>query len=214
MVAVAIAGAGVLGAAGSVIGGSEAASGASDAAKAQLQMYNQTRSDLLPYNTAGQQAISNLSNLMGQGGPTASANMLAGLQNYPGYQFALNQGQTALDRSAAARGQLLSGGQLKDLTGYGQGMGSQLFNQYFNQNLSLGQLGESAASQTGNAGTAAAANAGQADIAAGNALGSTIGGASNSLFGNGGVFQSALNAYQVSNPSLAGQSTGAEFGWT
>ena len=48
-------------------------------------------------------------------------------QQDPGYAFRLKEGQKALERSAAARGGLISGGALKAATGYGQEMGSQEF---------------------------------------------------------------------------------------
>jgi hypothetical protein len=43
----------------------------------------------------------------------------------PGYAFRLSEGQKALERSAAARGGLISGGALKAASRYGQDMGSQ-----------------------------------------------------------------------------------------
>lgn len=43
----------------------------------------------------------------------------------PGFNFALDQGVQARDRSAAARGQLGSGNQLKELTAFGQGLANQ-----------------------------------------------------------------------------------------
>ena len=45
---------------------------------------------------------------------------LAELQATPGYQFQLQQGQQALGQSAAARGGLLSGAQMKAAQGFGQ----------------------------------------------------------------------------------------------
>lgn len=44
------------------------------------------------------------------------------------YKFAFNQGQQALERSAAARGMLNSGNVLAELTRYGQGAASQQYN--------------------------------------------------------------------------------------
>lgn len=43
-------------------------------------------------------------------------------RNTPGYQFQLEEGIKALDKSAAAKGTLLGGGQLKGLQRYGQGL--------------------------------------------------------------------------------------------
>lgn len=204
----------VIGAGGSLLAGSEQASGSTAAAatsaaatnqatQAQLQMYNQTRSDLSPFVQTGQSwlpalqgflssqgpvnsTLSQLSGLYGSSGPIASllglgpqgaAGMQSQLQQYPGYQFAIDQGQQSLDRSAASRGLLLSGGQIKDSQAYGQGMASQLYGTYLNQLTGYGSglgglaaqygtygneiaglvnTGENAAAQTGNAGSAAA----------------------------------------------------------
>ena len=54
-------------------------------------------------------------------------------QQDPGYAFRLKEGQKALERSAAARGGLISGGALKAATGYGQEMGSQEYQNAYNR---------------------------------------------------------------------------------
>lgn len=71
-------------------------------------------------------------------------NQLQGLLNDPskiqqtaGYQFAVDQGNQAINRSAAAKGQLNSGGVLAELQKYGQGMASQ---EYGNQTNRLADL--------------------------------------------------------------------------
>lgn len=51
----------------------------------------------------------------------------------PGYQFRLSEGQKALERSGAAKGMSLSGGQLKALTNYNQGAASQEYGQAYNR---------------------------------------------------------------------------------
>jgi hypothetical protein len=91
----------------------------------------------------------------------------------PGYAFRLAEGQKTLERNAAARGGLISGGALKAATRYGQDMGSQeyqsAFNRYqtnrANQLAPLGSLltsGQAAASNqsaaAGNYGTQAGGN--------------------------------------------------------
>lgn len=87
--------------------------------------------------------------------------------NSPDYQFALSQGTLALDRSAAARGQLLGGGQLKDLTSFGQGLGAQQYGNYFNRLMSIANIGQNAA-----AGSASAAqNFGNSGAASLNQIG-------------------------------------------
>jgi hypothetical protein len=105
---------------------------------------------------------------------------MADYQADPGYAFRLSEGQQALDRSAAARGGLISGGALKAATRYGQDMGSQeyqnAFNRYqtnrSNQLQPLGNLmasGQSAASNQGTAAGNYGTNAGQMYMASGQA---------------------------------------------
>jgi hypothetical protein len=55
--------------------------------------------------------------------------------NEPGYQFRLNSGTNALDRSAAARGVLRTGNTLKDIIEYGQNFGQQEYNNMFERAL-------------------------------------------------------------------------------
>lgn len=204
MVAAAVIGAGVIGATGSVIAGGEQAGAAKDAAATQLQMYQQTRADLSPFVQGGTSAFQNLQNFyapQGQIGtllgmnPGGSAAQLQALRNTPGYQFAVDQGGQALDRSAASRGLLLSGGQLKDVTSYGQGMADQLFGTTLSQLQSYGtalsgmsSLGENAAAQTGNAGATAANAAGQFQQNAGTANASATAGITNQI---GGLLQNS-----------------------
>lgn len=53
----------------------------------------------------------------------------------PGYQFRLQEGMKALERSAAARGGVLSGATAKDITNYAQGMASQEYGNAYNRAL-------------------------------------------------------------------------------
>lgn len=59
------------------------------------------------------------------------------IESQPGYQFAYNQGLDAVNRTAAAKGQLGSGNRLYDLTKYGQGLAST---QYQNTLSGLGNF--------------------------------------------------------------------------
>lgn len=115
----------------------------------------------------------------------------------PGYWFRLQQGQQALQNSAAAGSGALSGAALKDLLGYNQDMASTEYNNSFNRYqtqqgnifqrlFSLAGLGENAAATTGAQGTAAAGNAGANISNAGTATGSGIVGGANSIT-NGGT---------------------------
>jgi hypothetical protein len=91
----------------------------------------------------------------------------------PGYAFRLKEGQQALDRQAAARGGLISGGALKAAERYGQDMGSQeymnAFNRYqteraarLNPLQSLAGYGQTTANTLGAAGQNMANNVGNA----------------------------------------------------
>ena len=94
-----------------------------------------------PFLSAGQGAVTNLSQLLGPGGPLTqgytnfSAPTDVTMQNDPGYQFRINQGLQALQNSAAARGGLLSTGTAKNLIDYSQGAASQEYGNVFNRAL-------------------------------------------------------------------------------
>lgn len=110
----------------------------------------------------------------------------------PGYAFRLKEGMRALERSAAARGGLLSGATLRGVQGYGQEMASQEFTNAFNRYQaeraarlnplqSLVGAGQSTAAnvagQAGQFGQAMGANI----VGAGNARASGYMGAANAL---------------------------------
>jgi hypothetical protein len=86
-----------------------------------------------------------------------------GFYESPGYQFRLDQGVQAMDRSAAARGLLLSGAQNKALTRFGQGIGSEEFGNHVNRLSSIAGLGQVANQSV-------AGSAGQYGVNAGNAI--------------------------------------------
>lgn len=167
----------------SLIGASTARSAASqqsDAARQAGELSNaqflQTREDQRPFREAGIRALPQLE---------AQQNMMPGaftgqvnLGQDPGYAFRLSEGQKALDRSAAARGGLISGGALKAAQRFGQDLGSQEYQNAYNRALTgynanvareatgynrlaaLAGIGQTATSQIGAAGAANAANMG------------------------------------------------------
>ncbi len=127
----------------------------------------------------------------------------------PGYAFRLSEGQKALDRQAAARGGLISGGALKAAERYGQDMGSQEYANAFTRYQtnranqlqplqSLAGVGQTAANTlsnaAGNYGTnmsnlaiQSGATQGAAALAGGNIRASqygTAGSALNTLYNN------------------------------
>lgn len=62
----------------------------------------------------------------------------------PGYQFALQQGQQALERSGAARGVTNTGGTLKNILDYGQQAGAQQYGNVYNRAASTFGMNEAA----------------------------------------------------------------------
>jgi hypothetical protein len=143
--AAAIGGSALIGGITSMLGSSKAASAAKDAANQAQQRYIQTRSDLQPYNTAGQAALPTMNALAMDrtgGGPDyvsrADAMMpgqmtQAELEATPGYKFTLDQGIKAATGSAAARGLgVSSGGALKAITGYATGLANSTYKDQFN----------------------------------------------------------------------------------
>lgn len=148
----------------------EAADAQSDAGRRAGQLsqrqFEQTRSDLQPYRVIGDQALGRISRTLGLGGGTPD---MSEFQADPGYQFRLSEGNQALDRSAAGRGMLLSGAQLKSLNRYNQGMASQEFGNWYNRLSGLAGMGQNAAVQTGNFGAQNANNQGNYLMSAGNA---------------------------------------------
>jgi hypothetical protein len=123
-----------------------AATGATDAAgKAATEMndasrrgqdiltnvYGETKENIAPYLEAGTGAIKTLADLMAEGGELRQKfdpNSVK-VENDPGYAFRLQQGNQALARSAAAKGNSLGGGAAKALARYSQDYAS---NEYSN----------------------------------------------------------------------------------
>jgi hypothetical protein len=165
-----------------------------------------------PFRQAGLTGQNRLLELLGLGGnPNAPGYgkyskdfSMSDFQEDPGYQFRLSQGTKALERSAAARGGLISGNTGGALQNYGQGLASQeygnAFNRYqtnrANQLQPLGSLlasGQSAAANQGSAAGQYGVNAGNAYMAAGNAIGAGQLGSANSLASG---IQTGISSYQ------------------
>lgn len=143
-------------------------------------------------------------------------------QQDPGYAFRLSEGQKALERNAAARGGLISGGALKAAQRYGQEMGSQeymnAFNRYqaeraarLNPLQSLTGMSQTTANTLGAAGQNLASNVGEAYQGAANARASGYVGGANAI--TGGLNQ-YLNYSQGQNMVNALRGGGSPTGYT
>lgn len=180
-----------------------AANRASEQANAlQQQQYEQTRSDLSPYLQQGQNALAGINRL--------NAGDYSGFQNSPDYLFALQQGQQGVERSAAARGGLYSGGNLADLTSFGQGQASQQLGAYRNSLMSLANMGASSGSALAGVGAnyagAVGNNLGNAANATGSAALSQGNNLSQALTGLAGLGNNYLQQRQSAfNPGATNQ---------
>jgi hypothetical protein len=93
-----------------------------------MGMYQQAREDVKPWMEAGTKALGQM-----QDADYMKDFSMADFQADPGYAFRMQEGQKALERSAAARGGLNSGGTMKALTRYGQDMGTQEYGNAYNR---------------------------------------------------------------------------------
>jgi hypothetical protein len=202
MVATAIVGSAVVGAGASVAGASMQAGATKKASDVQERMFQQTREDLLPYNTAGQDATKQLSNRLAELTSPIVMDQET-LEKTPGYQFNLTQGLKSTQNSAAARGLGSSGAAFKGAASYATGLADSTYqNQFNNANtnqtnaynrlMGLATLGEGAAAQTGAYATQTGQSIGNNTIQGGNAQAAGLTGAANSL--NNGV-----NSYMQMN---------------
>jgi len=227
----------IIPAAASLIGGSMQSSAAKSAAAStaaatneatqlQREMFQQQQQNQAPWLAAGQTALNALV-------PMATNYQKFGMDQFqqdPGYAFRLSEGQKALDRSAAARGGLISGGALKAAGRYGQEMGSQEYQNAFNryqternamlnplQSLAgigqtatnqLGAAGQNYASNVGNALINQGANAGNAAMAGASAYGSALSGIGAAYGRNPVSFSSLYGGGSPSNADLEKQMYG------
>jgi hypothetical protein len=166
---------------------------AADAATAeQARQYDQTRADQQPWMQAGQQALGQMQSL--------NSGDFSSFKQSPDYQFAFDQGLQGLDRSAASRGSLYSGGQSADLMKFGQGLASQNYNQYYNRLAGLSGAGQTTATGLGQLGQQYANNVGQIGLHQANNMASSYqqqANANSQAAGAvGGAFNKAWNGSQ------------------
>jgi hypothetical protein len=204
---------------GSSLFGSRAASKAADtqaaaadrAAELQKEQFERQVELQAPFREAGVRALPEL-----EAASRYTPFGMGQFQQDPGYTFRLAEGQKALDRQAAARGGLISGGALKAAQRYGQEMGSQeytnAFNRYqiernarLNPLQSLAGFGQTSVNQLGQAGQNYATNVGNLMTSAGAAQAAGQVGAANAITGGLGTYlnynqgNNLLNALQNQN---------------
>jgi hypothetical protein len=145
----------------------------------QREQFNRQIELQEPFRQAGMTGHNELMRLLGLQGDAGSAGYGSatkpfGMEQFqadPGYGFRMSEGLKALDRSAAARGGLLSGATLKGATRYGQDVASQEYQNAFNRYQteraarlgplqSLSGLAQTSAANIGSAGDQYSTNVG------------------------------------------------------
>ena len=174
--ALAIGGSALLGASAAKSAAKTQAASADQATQLQREMFNKQLELQQPYQEAGVNAL---------------AKMQKGVvSDYmdPSYQFRLGEGMKALERNAAARGGLISGGALKAAQRYGQDYASQEFGNAYNRLAAMAGIGQTSSTNMGNAAGAFGANVGQNYMGAANARASGYVGGANAITGGLGQY--------------------------
>lgn len=195
------------------------AAAADRASEAQERMFERNVELQEPWRKAGETALNKLIPLATEYTPFG----MAQFQADPGYGFRMSEGMKALERSAAARGGLLSGATLKGIQRFGQDLGSQEYQNAFNRYQaeraarlaplqSLAGVGQTTAQQIGQAGMQAAQNIGETQMSGAAARASGYVGGANALTQGLGTYlnytqgQNMLNALQRRNPTTSSPS--------
>lgn len=114
---------------------------ADDAEEQLLAAQGKSQEALDPYLEAGKQGNERLSFLLGLSGDPNGEGFGSLGEKFtpgdftadPGYNFRLQEGQKAIDRSLGARGKVFSGEALTDAQNFGQGLADQTYNDAYNR---------------------------------------------------------------------------------
>lgn len=149
----------------------------------QRRQFDVIQENLRPYREAGVRGLAGVESLLALGGGDRES----ALALSPAYRFRLQEGQRALERSAAARGQLFSGATGRALTRFGQDLASTEYQNEFNRRAALAGIGQSATSQLTQAGLTTASNVGNLQQQIGRAQAS-------SYLGRAGAIQGGIES--------------------
>ncbi|MDQ2079480.1 hypothetical protein RA307_04735 [Xanthobacteraceae bacterium Astr-EGSB] len=114
---------------------------------------------LVPFTSlysTGMTGVNSYSDAMGLNGAEGSARAVAAFKSNPGYTSMLDSGLSAVDRGAAARGTLSSGGTIAAEQKYGSDLANQTWQQYLNGYSPYFTLAGQGASGIGSVNTTAA----------------------------------------------------------
>lgn len=145
---------------GSLLSSSAASGAASDAAAATAaanqaataevqRQYNQTRTDLMPWQTAGSSALASQGDLLGLNGTAKQAAAIAAQKSSPLYQSLFANGQNTLLQNAAATGGLRGGNTQGALANFGRDTLAEVIQNQLSNLGGVSTQGEDAAAKTG-----------------------------------------------------------------
>jgi hypothetical protein len=225
--ALAIGGSALLGASASKSAANTQAAATDRAGELQKQMFEEQNRLQEPFRQGGLAAQNKLLTYFGLPGGAEGADFgrytrdfgTQDFQQDPGYAFRLAEGQKALDRQAAARGGLISGGALKAAQRYGQEMGSQEFTNAFNRYQtnranqlqplqSLMGAGQTATNTMGTAAANYGSNAGNLMTSGGAARASGYVGGANALTSGLGQYMNYTQSQNLLNRLLPQSTAG------
>ena len=199
--ALAIGGSALLGASASKSAANTQAASADRATELQERMFNKQLELQEPFRQSGINALNKIE----------SGDIMGSMD--PSYSFRFQEGLKALDRQAAARGGLISGGALKAAQRYGQDFASQEFGNAYNRLASMAGLGQTATGAQSTAAGQFGANAGNLMTGAGAARASGYVGGANALTSGLGQYMNYTQNQNLMNRLLptAGGSTATPY---
>lgn len=167
------------------------AKGSQYAADLAHQEYEQTRQDMMPWLTAGTNALTQQQNFLN--GDYGAA------LNSPFYKASLEEGFKGLDMGATARGNLWGGGTDADRIRLGQNIASNQLQTYYNALAGLSNTGQTTANQLGSFGSNYAQQAGGYAQDAANARASSYANSANAWSNYGNQLAGMFGNYMQSN---------------
>ena len=203
MMALAVGGSALLGASASSKAAKTQAASADRATALPERMFNKQLELQEPFRQSGINALNKIE----------SGDIMGSMD--PSYSFRFQEGLKALDRQAAARGGLISGGALKAAQRYGQEFASNEFGNAYNRLASRAGFGQTASNNMGGAAGQFGVNAGNLMTGAGAARASGYVGGANALTSGLGQYMNYTQNQNLMNrllPQAGGGGSPVNFG--
>ena len=162
---------GIMGSSAARRAGEAQAAAIREATALQREMYNTSRKDLSQYREVGGRYTGELDRSMPE---LTKSFTMSDFNKDPGYDFRMEEGAKALERSASARGGLMGGAAGKAMSRYGQDYASNEYSNAYNRFNSDRDQRFSKLSSLANMGQSAAAGSAQAAQNFGNQAGQNI----------------------------------------